>query len=270
MADIRNTSNKDLASTAGLAKSVRTFGGEVRVVVGGGQMFDYYIRKLYRAMSYAHISSTMTNVLPFGEDEFALYCYDALHVRVQRVLREPFPLPPQGWALPAPFAAMLAAIGEVTHEAPYLKIVPAWPSDRAWYHNRQTWNDLTMRIKSTEASINVLLIDTIERDPKGRDDLMSLIPKDATGVLDSGEVLVGRDIEATTVPTTEPTDAGIEAIYGYVPVDAISAATYLALGMFPEGNPDPTLVHPLLRPGYKIDFEPAMLVVDRLTQVKSA
>jgi len=270
MADIRNTSNKDLASTAGLAKSVRTFGGEVRVVVGGGRMFDYYIRKLYRAMSYAHISSTMTNVLPFGEDEFVLYCYDALHVRVQRVLREPSPLPFQGWALPAPFATMLAALGEVTHEAPYVKIVPSWPSDSSWNLNRSTWNDLTMRIRSVEASMNVLLVDTIERDPKGRDDLMSLIPEESPVAAVEGEVLVGRDVEVTRIPTTDENLAGIEAVYGREPVDAISAATYLALGMYPEDNVNPSLVHPLLRPGYKIDYEPAILVVDRLTQVKSA
>jgi len=264
MADIRNTSNKDSAVTAGLAKSVRTFGGEIKVVVSGGRMFDYYIRKLYRAMAYAHISSTMTDGLPFGEDEFVFYCYDALHVRVQRVLREPSPLPFQGWALPAPFATMLAALGEVTHEAPYVRIVPAWPSDRPWFLTRSTWNELTMRIKSVEASMNILLVDTIERDPKGRDDLMSLIPQALPTVEDS-EIALSAGVD-----TLSENLAGIEAVYGREPVDAISAATYLALGMYPEGDVDPSLVHPLLRPGYKIDYDPAMLVVERLTQVKSA
>jgi len=206
----------------------------------------------------------MTDALPFGGDEFVFYCYDALHVRVQRVLREPSPLPFQGWALPAPFATMLAALGEVTHEAPYVRVVPAWPSDRPWIFTRQTWNDLTMRIKSAESTMGVLFVDTIERDPKGRDDLMSLIPQ----VLQ--EVGDGEAITPTGVVVPGGNLSGFEAIYGREPVDAISAATYLALGMYPEGDVDPSLVHPLLRPGYKIDYEPAMLVVDRLTQVKSA
>lgn len=269
MADNRNTSNKDSASFAGLATAIRTTGGEVRVVVGCGQIFDYFLRKLYRAMGYAHTSSTMTNALPFGEDEFVAYCTDALHVRVQRVLREPSPLPFQGWAIPAPFATMLASLGEVTQEAPYLRVVPVWPVARSWTFNRTTWNDLTMRIRSVENTMGILLVDTIERDVKGREDLMMLLPESVTVAAEQGGVKLGID-EVTVTTGTDTHLTGIEAVYGRAPVDAISAATYLALGLFPEYSVEPSLVHPMCRPGYKIDYEPAMLVVDRLTQVKSA
>jgi len=269
MADIRNTSNKGLADIAGQAKSVRTFGGEVRVVVTGGDMFVYYVQKLYQAMAYAHISSTMTEALPFTELEFTDYCYDALHVRVQRALLEPSPLPYSGWALPAPFATMLAALGEVTQEAPYIKIIPAWPVELGWNLNRRRWNDITVRIRSVETSMNVLLVDTIERGPKGRDDLMTLIPDVIT---DENGVEIPLEDRVNDLVTMAPDQnlSGIKAVYRREPVDAISAATYLVLGLRPEEWVSPTQVHPILRPGYKMDFEVIELVVDRLAQVKSA
>jgi len=266
MADIRNTSNKGLADIAGSVKAERTFGGEVRVHVGGS-MFERYTRRLYRAMAYAHLSTTMTGSMPFSEDEFVEYAYDALHVRVQRVLREPAPLPFQGWSIPAPLGSMLAALGEVTKEAPYTKVIPVWGSGLGWFHNRQSWNDLSMRIRSVEHSINVLLIDTIEREPKGDKALMLLLPVERA--LESAETVMtgvtGEDQNPLVVDR-----AAVDAVYGYEPVDAISAATYLALGMFPENAVDPTLGHPLTLPGYFIGRDPAVLVVDRLSQVKSA
>jgi hypothetical protein len=266
MADIRNTSNKGFADIAGSVKAERTFGGEVRVHVGGS-LFERYNRKLYRAMAYAHSNTTMTATLPFTEDEFVLYAYDALHVRVQRVLREPASLPFQGWALPAPLASMLAALGEVTKEAPFVRVIPVWDRGIAWGHTRQTWNNLTMRIRSVEHSINVLLVDTIEREPKGDKALMLLLPMERAH--DESETVIvdslGNEVSPLVIDRT-----AVEALYGYEPVDAISAATYLALGMYPEVPVDPTLGHPLSLPGYFISREPAMLVVERLTQVKSA
>lgn len=260
MADIRNTSVQGLADFAGSVKSVRTFGGEVRVMVASGSAYESWIRKLYRAMVYAHTSTTMTSELPFTEDEFVSYCVDALHVRVQRVRREPSALPFQGWAIPAALGTMLAGLGEVTHEAPYVRIVPTWPEDISWNLNRLQWNELTVRIRSVEATMSVLLIDTIERDPKGRDEIMSLLPQ---------QVFVdGAEEEEMQVDTLNP--LSIEAVYRSEPVDAISAATYLILGLLPEETVDPTLLHPLARPGYKMDYEVIALVVDRLAQVKSA
>lgn len=256
MADVRNRSNQGSADFAGSIKAVRTVGGEVRIMVAQGDTFEYYLTRLYRAMGYAHISATAVSALPFSEEEFIAYGMDALHVRVQRVNREPSRLPYQGWALPAPLATMLASVGEVTQEAPYLRIVPMWTGEDSYFMGRSEWNDLSMRLRSVEASINVLLVDTIERDPKGREDLMTLIPK----------VLLPLD---STTPAI-PGELEVEAVYGYKPVDAISAATYVALGMVPELAVDPTLGHPLMLPGYRIDTDVAMLVVDRLAQVKSA
>jgi len=266
MADIRNTSNKGLADIAGSVKAERTFGGEVRVQVGGS-MFERYTRKLYRAMAYAHLSNSMASTMPFSEEEFVTYAYDALHVRVQRVSREPAPLPFQGWAIPAPLGSMLAALGEVTKEAPFVKVVPVWGAGLGWFHNRHSWNDLTMRIRSVEHSINVLLIDTIEREPKGDKALMLLLPVERS--LETAETVI-TDSEGVEVNPYVVDRAAVNAVYGYEPVDAISAATYLALGMFPENANDPTLGHPLTLPGYFINRDPATLVVDRLSQVKSA
>jgi len=275
MAGKSNTPIQGSASFAGLARSEIAVGGVVSVAVSAGREFQYYVRRLYRAMAYAYTSVTLTDTLPFGEEEFVLYAFDALHVRVQRARREPSQLPYTGWSLPAPYANMLAAIGEATIEAPAMRVVPEWTGSQSYNLTRQQWNDLSMRIRTIEDHVSVLFVDTIERDAEGNRELMTMMP------------LIQTEVEASVVPergvVSEDNEQGVAAeaygsalvtsvagIYSTKPVDAISAATYLVLGLTPEGLGDISLVHPLNMPGYRMQIPMVEMVIERLTQVKSA
>jgi len=131
-----------------------------------------------------------------------------------------------GWALPAPLAAILAGLGRVTIEAPVVSIVPAIdPKTVELALTYDEWAVTSRYLRAVEADPNCKFVfaHAIAGEKEGDEALMSLIP-----VTDDK----GRLVELRQQYEIHP----------------ISAAAYLILGMMPEGLVGETLaVHPLLR-----------------------
>lgn len=130
---------------------------------------------------------------------------------------------------------------------------------------RNEWTDLTMRIRSTSDQFTrFLFVDTIEKDRKGRADVMMLYP-------------IAPDVESeSATPTTNgEVVTGVERRIDMVvsrdeQIDAVSAAVALISGLVPGGWGTLSRVHPFFMPAYSMPGEAVELVIDRMSEVKGA
>lgn len=271
MADIRNTSKTGSADIASTVRPIRMVGGDVSVMIlAHDEYMDRFTNQVFRSMSYIWGASHFTSPLPFTADELKSYFITALHCRVARVTRAyRTEVPYEGWALPAPFATVVAGIGEISIEVPLTRITPVFNDEyRPQLLGRNAWYDLTMRIASTsDHYTKFMFVDTIERDRKGRSDVMALYP-----VMEA--VLAPATDIVNDVPTVKDpvlTGRRITAIVSRnEQIDAVSAAIALISGLVPEGWDDLSRVHPFFMPAYSLGVEAAELVIDRLGEVKGA
>lgn len=268
MADTRNKSITGFADIASSVRPIRSVGGDVRVMVLGHSVYlERFVQQVYRSMQYTWSANHFTSPLPFTAEELRKYFVTALHCRVARVTRAyRTDVPFDGWAMPAPFAVVVAGIGEVSTEVPFMRVVPEFnPAYSSELLTRSEWMDLTMRIRSTSDQFTkFLFVDTIEKDRKGRADVMLLYPispdveAESSNSPSGGEVAMGTEQRIDMVVSRDEQ------------IDAVSAAVALISGLMPEGWGTLSRVHPFFMPAYSIPGEAVELVIDRMSEVKGA
>lgn len=190
--------------------------------------FDEFITGLYETMDARWGMFHHGSQFPVSPSVWQSYAITALAARVARVRGERFHIRcDDAWAIPAPFAAILAGIGRVTMEGPVLTLIPSM--DKALIDGAMTyeeWARTSNLLRGVEADpyCKFVFAHAIAGDKEGDEALMSLIP-----VTDDS----GRLVELRQRYEIHP----------------IAAAAYLILGLRPEGLEDgETLaVHPLLR-----------------------
>jgi hypothetical protein len=159
--------------------------------------------------------------LPVTVDELYKYFVTALESRVKYVNRKrPVVNGNDNWYLPAPFAVVLSMIGIVEQESPVRRIVPKWNEELDHFIlDYEEWLALGQRLRRIEldAEAKIILIHAIEKDRRGDERLMELIPQ-----LD----------ESGTVTATR---------HGTKEVDPIAGTTFLLLGLRPSFSVGPIL-----------------------------
>lgn len=265
MADNRNKSITGSADIASSVQPTRTVGGDVKITILGHDVYlDRYVNQCYRSMQYSWASVHYSSPLPFTAEELKRYFVTALHCRVARVthaFRSNIPF--DGWALPATMAGVVAGVGEVSFEVPLTRLTPEFNvAFLGLVLDRSEWSDLTMRIRSTsDAFTKFLFVETIERDRKGRADVMALWP-------------VMSEADVVTEPATAEVRRDSRSVDSVVAwsgnIDGRSAAIALIAGVVPDGWGSLSRIPTFALPHYSIPGHAAELVIDRLGEVKSA
>jgi hypothetical protein len=184
------------------------------VVLTDPDAFARYVSQLHATMEDAWTDTHQGAELPVSSNELYRYCITALESRVKYVRHErPVVKGNDQWYLPAPVAMILSMLGTVDTEAPVRRVIPKWNSELdAHLLSYQEWTDISMRLRRVELDndAKILLVHAIEKDRRGDEHLMSLVPQ----LAENGNVAHLR--------------------HNVREVDPIVATTFLILSLRPE------------------------------------
>lgn len=171
------------------------------------------------------------------EEQFLRYVYTAIVTRVSRVTNARYVVNGErfnircddAWAMPASIANVLSGIGNVILESPVARLVPSLDLDsvqsKVMTQAEQISTTNALRAMANDDRLKLVFASAIEGNRDGDPMTMALLPiRDGLGRL--------------------------QALHYHVPIDAVAAASYLILGIWPVGwdgvapSGHPTLLPP--------------------------
>jgi len=197
-------------------------GVEEVMVLSDSAALTEFVHSVYADLEERWTATHYGTELGVSQTDLFRYLITAIESRTKYVYRQEGTRPSAVrtndlWYLPAPFAFVVNQLGVVDVEAPLMRLVPKWNSEYDQYVlSLSEFTSIGLRLRKLEEDpdAKVILIHALEKDKRGNQALMELVPLTQEGILTQ----VRSDNQVDSVA------ASVFVILGLRPTFAIAAS----------------------------------------------